>query len=46
MKKNINLDIYLGFTSLSIAAHYGHKDVVETLLQHGADINAVNNHGK
>ena len=28
------------------AAQNGHKDVVETLIQHRADINAVNNIGK
>ena len=27
------------------AAQNGHKDVVETLIQHGADINHKNNEG-
>ena len=37
--------IYLGLTSLMIAA-YRQKDLVETLLQHGADVNAEDNEGK
>ncbi len=28
-----------------IAAQNGYKDVVETLIQHGADINAEDDHG-
>ena len=28
------------------AAQNGHKDVVQTLLQHGADIRAKNSYGK
>ena len=28
------------------AAHKGHKDVVETMLQHGSDIKAITNEGK
>ncbi len=29
-----------------LAAQEGHNNVVETLLQHGADINAEDNRGK
>ena len=39
-------NIYLGVTTLFTAALNGYKDLVQTLLQHGADVNAENNKGK
>lgn len=30
-----------GFTALHLAAFFGHRDIVLSLIQHGADINAV-----
>ncbi|KAG8298963.1 Oxysterol-binding protein- protein 1 [Homalodisca vitripennis] len=35
----------LGWTPLHLASYFGHKEVVELLLDHGADINAVNDTG-
>ncbi|XP_014252702.1 oxysterol-binding protein-related protein 1 isoform X2 [Cimex lectularius] len=35
----------LGWTPLHLASYFGHKDVVELLLDHGTDINAVNDAG-
>ncbi|XP_049776943.1 oxysterol-binding protein-related protein 1-like [Schistocerca cancellata] len=35
----------LGWTPLHLSTYFGHKDVVELLLTHGADINAVNDVG-
>ncbi|TMU87681.1 ankyrin repeat domain-containing protein [Bacillus sp. BHET2] len=32
-----------GLTALGVAAHYGHLDIVELLLNFGADINSVSN---
>ena len=34
-----------GYTSLMIAAHAGHKEIISMLLQSGADVNAVDNTG-
>lgn len=35
----------LGWTPLHLASYFGHKEAVELLLDHGADINAVNDFG-
>lgn len=35
----------LGWTPLHLATYFGHKDVVELLLENSADINAVNDAG-
>ncbi|KAK9504836.1 hypothetical protein O3M35_009016 [Rhynocoris fuscipes] len=35
----------LGWTPLHLASYFGHRDVVEVLLDNGADINAVNDAG-
>lgn len=35
----------LGWTPLHLASYFGHKPVVEFLLDQGADINAVNDSG-
>ena len=37
--------LYLGWTSLIWAARFGHTDVVQLLLQHGANINAKDTEG-
>ena len=37
--------LYLGETSLMLAAWRGNTDVVKLLLEHGADINAKNKYG-
>ena len=37
--------LYLGMTSLIWAAWRGHYDVVQLLVEHGADINAKDNIG-
>ena len=37
--------LYLGQSSLIWAASEGRTDVVQVLLQHGADINAMDNDG-
>ena len=37
--------VYPGITSLIYASTYGHSDVVRTLLEHGADVNAKDNIG-
>lgn len=34
-----------GFTAIHVAAQNGHADVVATLIQSGADVNAVDRHG-
>jgi ankyrin repeat protein len=33
-----------GFTPLALAAHFGHLETAETLISHGADVNAVSRH--
>lgn len=35
----------LGWTPLHLASYFGHKEAVELLLDHGADIDAVNDFG-
>ena len=35
-----------GYTLLHIAASYGHADCVKVLLEHGADISALDEYGK
>ena len=42
----LKLNINLGLSSLMVAVQEGHNDVVQTLLQHGADINYKNKDGK
>jgi ankyrin repeat protein len=37
----VNAENNEGLTLLGFAAHYGNKDVVQVLLEHGADVNAV-----
>jgi ankyrin repeat protein len=37
----INAENSEGLTLLGFAAHYGNKDVVQVLLEHGVDVNAV-----
>ena len=38
--------ILLGWQSLMYAAFHGRLEVVKMLLEHGADIDAMNNDGK
>ncbi|XP_057309059.1 oxysterol-binding protein-related protein 1-like [Hydractinia symbiolongicarpus] len=35
----------LGWSPLHLATYFGHQDVVEELLQHGADVNIINGMG-
>lgn len=42
---DIDRSFHVGSTPLHRAAYYGYKDVVESLLAHGADVNAENNRG-
>lgn len=36
---------YLGWTSLHLATYFGHIDVVECLLAHNINVNAINENG-
>jgi uncharacterized protein len=38
-----NADNEHGLTALGVAAHYGHMEIVELLLNFGADINSISN---
>ncbi len=38
--------LYLGATSLHLAAWNGHSDMVKILLDHGANVSAKDNKGK
>ena len=38
--------LFLGGTSIHLAALNGHIDVVQTLIKYGADIHTKNNEGK
>ena len=37
--------LYLGWTSLMLAADYGHTETVKILLKQGADVNTKNRWG-
>ena len=39
------IHLYLGGTSLILAATYGHTDTVTTLLKNGAKVNTKDNNG-
>ena len=45
LKPTLN-EPFLGNTALAVAAHNGHLDVVEELIQNGAYINETNKNGK
>lgn len=36
---------YAGWTPLHLAAYFGHRNVVECLLMHNAEVNAINDNG-
>lgn len=36
---------YIGWTPLHLATYFGHRHVVECLLAHNADVNAINENG-
>ena len=38
--------LYIGVTSLMVAAENGRIEIIETLLQYGTDINAKDNDGQ
>ncbi len=38
--------LFKGFTPLIYAAQYGHLDIVEFYVSHGADVNVKDNDGK
>ena len=40
-----NLFLYLGKTSLMVAAENGNTDTVKMIIEHGADINTKDNDG-
>ena len=45
IKENVNEKDRDGGTSLHVASEFGHAAVVQTLLQHGADVAATDNVG-
>ena len=40
-RADVNARDRYGQAGLMLAAHAGHRDVVETLIEHGADLNAT-----
>lgn len=36
---------YAGWTPIHLATYFGHKDVMECLVEHQADVNAINENG-
>lgn len=45
-KSSLSLLLQFLLTPLHLASWYGHERVVELLLQHGADVNAVDSVGE
>lgn len=44
-RAHIDSQTRAGYSPLHVAAHFGHVNMVRFLLNHGADVNAVNSHG-